>query len=247
MNEAAYNAIIEGLRPAAAEIGLKISEADGVYSFTGDQKALRVSYNESAKLFELHAYDLIDGKLPDESRVISSWLFDDAHGIRDARSIAADFAETARGEFGVKPQKTKREVALPGKGTPGSAPDPSALAQKFLALFPAYKDTYKAHVEKYGEFLYEDFFSACAAPKLRELLAANSKKQLEKYIAMLEEVYVAGNLEVSGLITLTIIAGAVGTDNKLWETLGVYLEDKQYLKTAANAMIRYARQKKFFK
>lgn len=244
MNEAAYQAILTVIEPVISELGLTQSGEPGAELFAGAEKSVKVVYQEEKKLFELHIIEAAGEDAEPEIRVAASWLFDEAHSVRDAKAIGADFADTLRSEFGIKREKTKREVSLPEKGAPGSTADASALAQRFLTIFPAYKETYKEHVEKNGEFLYEEFFREYAAPKLRELLDARSKKQLEKYLTMLEEVYISGNVEVGGLITLTIIAGAVGMDDQRWEVLTEYLADKQYLKPASHAMIRYARSKK---
>ena len=114
--------------------------------------------------------------------------------------MAEDFADSLREIFGMKKQVSNlKDVALPSKAASrGPTPNVEALAQRFLAIFPQYKDAYREHMAKYGEFLYQDFFARTAAVKLKELCAdpKANKKQLEKFFDLLNEMYAEGDANV---------------------------------------------------
>ena len=137
---------------------------------------------------------------------------------------------------------------MPKKAEAGAEPNIEAFTQKFLAMFPQYKETYKAEVAKYGEFLYVDFFKKYGIEKMNELLADESKnkKQLAKYWKMLGEMHYEGDSNVGDLICTVIIGGSFFNDPaKFNEIAEKYLEDFPFLKAASKAaVINFKKNKK---
>ena len=80
-----------------------------------------------------------------------------------------------------------------------------AFANRFLTLFPAYKDAYKDCVAQYSGFLPEYFFSTYAAPHLANLIKNGETKQFIKMVNMLDDFYVDGDNEVQSTITYSIL------------------------------------------
>ena len=236
MNTAALEVILQGIKPVLDEQGMKRQEGDEEI-FLGDKYAVKVWYDEKPMMFKLDVATLEEGQ-PVDFNTVSSWLFDDAHNERDAAAIAADFADSLSIAFGVKKAVVRqREISLPSKAAPGSTPGVEAFAQRFLTLFPQFKDTYKEDFAQYGEFLYENFFSKTAAVHLKALVAEKNKKQLVKFFNMLDEFYVEGDYNVQSVITYTIIGGAFGDDLALFEEMQPYLTDAQHLVVPCRTMI----------
>ena len=121
-------------------------------TYKNEQKAVKIEYNEEIKQFQLLIADVADGEAG-EFAVASSWLFDEGQNERDAAAVGVDFADTLREKLGVKKAKTVASVELPVADKSESA-SIAALTQKLLAVFPQFKDTYKASVQKYNKFLY---------------------------------------------------------------------------------------------
>lgn len=238
MNEKAYETIIAGLEPVFEAQKLEQSpDAPGV--FLNDKKAVQVSYDEKKKLFRLLTADVEEGKEV-QFREVSAWLFDETHNLRDAKAVAEDFADSLREIFGMKKQVSNlKDVALPSKAASGATPNVEALAQRFLAIFPQYKDAYREHMAKYGEFLYQDFFARTAAVKLKELCAdpKANKKQLEKFFDLLNEMYAEGDANVSSTVTYTILGNAFGGDVEKFDSLKDYMEKCPYLRQNGRAML----------
>lgn len=239
MDQKAYETIIAGLESVFTAQNLTESpDAPGVYH--NGSKAVKVAYDEERKLFKLYAADIAEGQEV-QFKELSAWLFDDTHNLRDAKAVAMDFEETLQELFGMKKQvSTLRDVALPSKAASGATPNVEALAQRFLAIFPQYKDAYREHMAQYGEFLYQDFFSQTAAVKLRELAQdpQKNKKQLQKLFDVLNEMYAEGDANVSSTVTYTILGNAFGGDVEKFDSLKEYMEECPYLRQNGRAMLQ---------
>jgi hypothetical protein len=237
MNQNAYNIIMDALTPVFKENEFKPAKGGDVWQ--DGKKAFRVTFSEENKLFAFESAEL-DGAEEAEFSEISSWLFDDSHTEKDAKAIGEDFADSLKEKLGVKKQHTRSaEVALPSKRASGDDPDISSFTAQFLALFPQFKDEYKNSVAKYGEFLYDDFYTQTAVPLLRTLLGEKNKKQLVKLFEFLNTMYAGGDADVCSLVTYTIIGKAIRDDVRLWTEAAYYMEDAKYLKAAGGSMVRY--------
>lgn len=239
-----YENILAGLKDFFSSQGLTASP-DAPEIYLNDKKAVRIDYDDQRHLFLLKAADIEEGQ-PVEFRQLSSYLFDDSHGPNDAKAVAYDFEESLQKEFGVKKGRAagSSQAELPSKAVKGETPNVEALANRFLTLFPQFKDAYKEHVAEYGELLYGEFFLKTAAPHLRTLAEDKNKKALAKYFAMLEELYAEGDKNVAGTITYVIIGGAFGPDLALYDSMKDYMADCKYLRPAGRAMVEYLKTHK---
>ena len=147
------NEIISAMHDFLNENGFAIEEA----SFKKDSRVFSVEYNEPKKEFVLSAADISEDGEKGVSAVLSTWFFDEAdHGANDIACIANDFTELVAASIGVELKTASInsiEVAMPEKNLAGTEPGIEAFTQKFLAMFPQYKDAYKEMIAKYGDFL----------------------------------------------------------------------------------------------
>lgn len=210
-------------------------------TFKGEFKTYKVAYTDDKKMFSVSV-------APAESESfteISSWFFDEAdHGTKDTACIGEDFLEAICKDAGIAVVKaadgTTKEIALPEKAALGTEPGIEAFAQKFLAMFPQYKEPYKEMMAKYGEFMYVEFFKRYGIAKMNELMANEiaNKKQLTKYWNMLGDMHYEGELVVSDVICAVILAGAFGKEpQKFDEAAEKYLADYPFLKSAGKTMV----------
>ena len=197
--------------------------------FKNDQNAVKIEYNEATKQFELLLATVTDGAVSDFS-VISSWLFDETQNEKDALAVGVDFADTLRGKLGLKKERGTVAAQLPVAEKNDSATI-LALTQKLLAVFPQYKDAYKASVEKYGKFLYLDFYTENFVPAAAALIDSGNKKQIQKLFDMLAEMYVSGNSETVDAIVAIICAVQFQNESRA-ATVAEQLADNTHLKTA---------------
>lgn len=199
--------------------------------YKNEQKAVKIEYNEEIKQFQLLIADVADGEAG-EFAVASSWLFDEGQNERDAAAVGVDFADTLREKLGVKKAKTVASVELPVADKSESA-SIAALTQKLLAVFPQFKDTYKASVQKYNKFLYLDFFAENFVPAIKQLIDAGNKKQAKKLFDMLSDMYNTGNGETTDAV-VALLCAAGFNDAEKTEFINEQIADNQHLKTALN-------------
>ena len=180
-----------------------------------------------------------------QSKVLSAWYFDEAsHGANDIKCVADDFVSAVAKDNGIRivvaADETFKEIELPKKAEEGAEPNIEAFTQKFLAVFPQYKDNYKEMMAKYGSFLYVEFYKTYGVEKMRELAADESanKKQLQKYFKMLGEMHYEGDSSVGDVICTVILGGSFYDNVEGFnEIADKYLEDFPFLKTAARASV----------
>ncbi|MDO4743405.1 MAG: hypothetical protein Q4B04_05175 [bacterium] len=219
-------------------------------SFKNEKKSVIINYNELKNLIELDIAEVSEGGEIGEYKTVSNWMYDSENFKNDAQIIASDFCETISKYSGITKSRFANltDVALPSKAAAGQTPNLEAFTQKFLTIFPQYKDVYKAHISEHGEFLYVDFFKATAVVKMRELLANKqaNRKQLEKFFSMLGEMYCEADATVINVISAVIITGAFCDNPDDFAECEKYLKNCPYLVLASrNILKKYAKSKKF--
>lgn len=237
----AFEIIIKELTPFFES--QKLTKQDSLdHVYTNNTKAVKISYDENKKIFNLEMADLEEGQEV-SFKTYSSFLFEDGHTDKDAKAIGVDFDETLKDLFGIKSSAigSRSQVAIPKKNNGNSTPNVDAFCGRFLTLFPQYKDLYKDDVSKYGAFLYENFFSKTAAVKINELANDSSaKKNYHKMLEFLDQYFVDGDLTVQSVITYSIIGQACVDNKDLFNKIEADL--KQYcthLYPSARAMYEY--------
>ncbi len=213
MNIECYNAIIAEMQVLLD--GQKFVK-DGE-NFKNDSKAVKVFYDDERKTFNLAIADINEGEAG-EFTTVNSWLFEEDQGPKDATSVGIDFADTLRSEMGIKKNSRSAadNIALP-TAEKGDSVSLTTLTQKLLAVYPQYKDVYKAEVAKYGKFLYIDFYTRYFIPEIKNLLAnpEANRKQLKKVFDMLDEIYVQGDSAATDTVVMVVSAAVYGNDKAI--------------------------------
>lgn len=240
MNIQYLKEITDVLAPFMKENGFAQDE-EHLGVFKGEAKTYTLKYDEEKKLYSVS----VNANDSETSTELSSWYFDESdHGAKDTVCIGEDFLAAVAKDAGVKTVKsvngTVTDVAMPEKAALGEEPNIEAFTQKFLAMFPQYKESYKAMVSKYGSFLYVEFFRQYGIEKMRELMANEiaNKKQLVKYWKMLGDMHYEGELAVAEIICSVILAGTFGNDPAAFDSAAEkYLADYPFLKAAGRASV----------
>ena len=240
MNIQFLKEVTDVLTPVLTKNGYSTKDLE-LGCYRGESKNYRVSYNEAKKLFSVEVSN-VDA---DTYTILSTWYFDENdHGAKDTVCIGEDFLEAIAKDAGIKVVKTADgktlDIAMPEKAALGTEPGIEAFTQKFLAMFPQYKDAYKESVVKYGDFLFVDFYKKYGIEKMKELMADEvaNKKQLTKYWTMLGDMHYEGELIVADLICSVILAGTFGNDPQKYDSAAEkYLVNHPFLKAAGKASV----------
>lgn len=241
MNIECYNAIIAEMQVLLD--GQKFVK-DGEI-FKNENKAVKVFYNEDRKTVNLAVADVSEEGIGDFATV-NSWLFGDDQGPKDATSVGVDFADTLRGELGIKKasRSVANNIALP-TSEKGDSITLTTLTQKLLAIYPQYKDTYKEEVAKYGKFLFIDFYTRYFIPEIKALIAGGeaNRKQLKKVFDMLDEIYVQGDSAATDAVVM-VIATAIYGDDKAIETANNQMGENTHMKISVKEMLAQIKSNK---
>jgi len=230
MVEKAFEIIMDELKPTLEKKGLKSTQTDDGEVFANEEIAVKVRYDADSSQYKLAVGEVEDEDI-DSFYTKSTWLFDEGSDEKRAKSIGIDFKDTLDEILGVKKSNIRQNsgIALPGKAGKNDTVTLEGFTARFLALFPKYKDEYKAHVAKYGEFLYCDFYKNSAAVEVREMIKANDRKLIAKTFKMLKEMYNNGDCTTDRVITYSILANAAKNDEKVLEEILHQIEDEKHM------------------
>lgn len=229
MKKACYDVIIKEMQPLLD--GQKFVAVEDY--FKNEKTAVKVSYDEDRRLFVLSVAQVTDNEVGEFSS-IGQWLFEDDQTEKDAIAVGVDFADTLRGNLGIKAEKTAVNVALP-VAEKGEEINILALTQRLLATFPQFKEDYKQDVAKNGKFLYMNFFMTRFVPEIKNMLscAATNKKPLKKLFDMLDEMYVSGDSVTTDAV-VAIISAVIYQNEDYKKVVFGYIEEDKHLQTSIN-------------
>ncbi len=210
--------VLNEMQPFFDEQGFK-SLADG--TFKSETKAVKVEYSEDRQMFLLLKADITE-EGEGEFCEVNAWLFDDSQNAKDAQAVGIDFTETLRKDLGIRHTRSANfAVELPASSKDGVM-SVAGFTKKVLDIYPQFKDEYKAHVSKYGNFLYLEFFSYTLIPQIKLTLKEGNKKAVKKLYELLENAYLIGDRETVNTVVAVVSAAAC---------------ESEEIKTAAIAML----------
>ena len=160
------------VKPVIEEMGLTLWDV----RFEKEGAAFLIAYDESAKTFNLKSLE--KGEDGETATNLSVWLFDETHRKKDAETIGEDFSDIIRAKLGIAKERAATnaaEVALPTRVKKDGALSMDQFTQRFLAVYPQYKDDYKENVAANGSFMPIEFYRYRGAQKLREVAASGNK------------------------------------------------------------------------
>lgn len=201
----------------------------GNCEYQNEKCKVKVEYDDARQMYALKKAD--EGG---EYSELSAWLFDDSQTERDAVSVGIDFTETLSENLGVKKNsRLAAAVDMPTANKDGS--DIGTFAKKVLDVYPQFKEPYRAHITKYGNFLYLNFFGETLVPQLKETLISGDKKAIKKIFTVFESTYITGDKDTVNAM-LACIAAAVCDDDKAKANLAETLKENDHMLKAATML-----------
>lgn len=184
--------------------------------FTGEKGTMRLEHFDS-KIALLYTEKTEDTSENDFMRLSLSLLDPLTADEKDIRYIAEDMAESVNQRCGEKTKSSSKVPAPVSKAAAKSGAqsyDLNTLGSRFTVMFPELRNVYKENVERYGEFLAEDFFLNYGNAAVLTVIRQNDKNRMKKLFNMLNEIYEDGTNEIQSLIAVTIL-GALENDQEL--------------------------------
>ncbi len=201
----------------------------GNCEYQNEKCKVKVEYDDARQMYALKKAD--EGG---EYSELSAWLFDDSQTERDAASVGIDFTETLSESLGVKKNsRVAAAVDMPTANKDGA--DIGTFAKKVLDVYPQFKEPYRAHIAKYGNFLYLNFFGETLVPQLKETLISGDKKAIKKIFTVFESTYITGDKDTVNAM-LACIAAAVCDDDKVKANLAETLKENDHMLKSVTAL-----------
>ncbi len=212
------------------ELPVSLESSRVILSFKGEGKALKIEhFNKKIALYGV----MKDGDiLESDYTKIAETLFDpDEANEKDVRYVINDFSDTLLETFGSKDSKAGAKLKLPipvskaAVASGSSSYDPNTLASRFTTVYPELREQYKANIEKYGQFLPEDFFMNYGNQVVLDTIKQNNPTAMRKLFKLLNEIYSDGTNETQSLICVTIL-GSMNNDQELLANCVDYMSDE---------------------
>lgn len=227
--------VCEEMAPFFEEQGFKAGK-NGEYN--KDDIKIKIEYSDERQMYLLKKAGE-DGEFSE----LSAWLFDDSQTERDAAAVGMDFTETLAQTLGLKKNsRLNRIVDMPVAKKDGA--DIATFAKKVLDVYPQFKEPYRAHIQKYGNFLYLNFFGETLVPQIKAVLSSGDKKAAKKLLPVLESTYVNGDKATVNAM-LAVLAAAVCEDEAAQAGLNDLLsENNHMLKSVISLAPKFKTNKK---
>lgn len=181
----------------------KINNIENTILFVKESGGYKVRFDETKNKFELFDCDMENNNVISEKN-LSTWLFDPQNDTeREAKDIAADFAET----IGVTSKNSvKRTAKKKKKSDDENSTNPLFLMNRIANIFPELKDAVTEEKENYENFRGVTFAKEKAMPFVKETLTSgNPKDKFKKLCTVFSNLYASGDLDTKAIITIVFL------------------------------------------
>lgn len=239
MSDKGFSVIV----PESTEKGeIPAVEKDGRTTITygGSNGCVKIEFFEG-KISLLCSLADAKSAVDNDFKKTSTSLFDpETADAREIKYIVNDFSDGINETYGKKEKAAKKLPQPVSKSAAKSGSvyyDLVTLGSRFVGVYPELKEIYKQNIEKYGEFLADDFFVNHGNAKFRETVKRNDPTQMRKLFNMLNDVYNDGTNQVQSVIVVTIL-GSLYDDEQLLANCTDYMDDMTLSVIETNKLLR---------
>ena len=181
----------------------KINSIENTLLFTKETDGYKVCFDETKSKLELFSCT-VENEVVTSEKSLSAWLFDPQNDTeQDAKSIAADFAETVGGSsrsFVKKAAKKKK------KSDEENTTNPLFLMNRIANIFPELKQAVQEEKENYENFRAVTFAREKAMSVVKETLTSGTPKdKFKKLCTVFSNLYESGDMDTKSIITIVFL------------------------------------------
>lgn len=247
----AVKAIHKGCVEKFEELGFSfagISEDDGgiCADYTKDDITVRLlSHDNLLDMLE----KISDGENEGSFKKVSVNLLElDDSDEKSLKSLCNEINDSVAESYGKKAVKTATKAPATVSRAAvraGMTYDANTLANKILLVYPELKTAYKENIEKYGEFLSDDFFTEHGNGYILSTIRSGDAQTRKKLFKILVDMYQDGSSETQNLICVTIL-GEMNNDPDMMAVCRSYIEDDEFYETlkAVNELLASGKGKR---
>lgn len=207
-----------------------IADADGgiCADFTKDDITVRLLSHDNL-------LDILEKNGEGEFSKISVNLLDlNDCDEKTLKSLCNEINDSLNDSYGKKSVKTTASKAPATVSRAavraGMSYDPNTLANKILLVYPELKDAYKENIEKYDQFLCDDFFVNHANAHILATIKNGDQQTRKKLFKILTDMYQDGSGETQNLICVTIL-GEMNNDPDMMDVCRKHIDDDDFYET----------------
>ncbi len=228
-----------------------VSVQNGKYTaaFAGDKGTFKIEVSDKKIYLKCSAAQYENAVEEDFAQQSAGLFEEDSITDKDIRYLVNEFNETIAKVYGKGKKSQNVKLPTPVSKTAARSGsvyfDTVTLATRMTAIFPECKEDYRANIERYGEFLPEDFFLNHCNKYVIDTIRENDPAKMKKLFNCLNEIYNDGTNEVQSIIVITIL-GSLNNDEQLLANCVDYMQDMTLAVIEANkylAKSATARQK----
>ncbi|HZJ77224.1 MAG TPA: hypothetical protein VFD52_00280 [Clostridia bacterium] len=207
--------------PKGAEKGTYTITENGHSYITlqGENASVRIEFSKD-RVSLLSSSKPYDEALDGDYDQIAQCLLDlEEENITSLPAIAEEFSETLTSKYTkAKSFAVNKKMPVPiskSDAKNGRASyDTNTLASRLTEVYPELRPAYKANIEKYGEFLAEEFFIEHANTYIIATIKENNQKKMKKLFNLFNDIYENGTNDIQSLVAVTIF-GTLENDQTL--------------------------------
>lgn len=238
MNNNGFSVIV----PQGTEKGeLPVTEKNGCTTilYGGKKGSAKIEIFEG-KISLFCSVAAAENAVDEDFKKVTTSLFDvEKVDDRDIRYVVNEFCDCINDTYGKKDKSKKLPQPVSKSAAKSGAVyyDLVTLGSRFVQIFPELKAEYKANMEKYGEFLADDFFVNHGNALFRETVKKNDPQQMKRLFNMLNEVYNDGTNQVQSVIVVTIL-GSIYDDETLLANCVDYMDEMTLFVIETNKILK---------
>lgn len=221
MKEAGMKAVIpEGIEKGAAPIDKGENGLGNRITYKGENYAVRIDYLDKKLDFSISTTVDESGNFIEYDRVSVSLLDPETADSSDVSYIAGEISDTVMSKF-CKPDPATQKVKAPKTVSKAAARsgavyyDSNTLANRLTSsLYPEFRAQYNDNINRYGEFLAEEFFDGGCAEAIIKTIRQNDPAKMKKLFTLLNEIFLDATNETQSLIVVSIL-GRMDNDQEL--------------------------------
>lgn len=181
-----------------------------------------------------------ENAVEEDYKKVSTTLFNiETVDDKDIRYVVNEFCDCINDMYGKKEKSNKLPQPVSKAAAKSGAVyyDLVTLGNRFIQIYPDLREAYKQNIEKYGEFLADEFFTKYGNECFRATVKSNNPQQMKKLFNMLNEVYNDGTNQVQSVIVVTIL-GSLYDDETLLANCVDYMDEMMLFVIEANKILR---------
>ncbi len=221
---------------------LPVSEKNGCITilYGGNKGAVKIELFEG-KISLLCSLATADVAVDEDFKKMTTSLFDsETADDRDVKYIVNEFSDCVTETYSKKKQAAKKLPQPVSKSAAKSGAvyyDLVTLGNRFVQIYPELKEEYRKNIEKYDEFLADEFFTQYGNEKLRETVRKNDPIQMRKLFNMLNEIYNDGTNQTQSVIVVTML-GSLYDDEQLLANCVDYMNEMTLYVIETNKLLK---------